>query len=379
MNRKRGLAGLAVSAVVVLAVGWSVRGAKAQSGAPATAKTAEQQFKNIQVLKSVPADQIFPTMQFISISLGVECEFCHVEGAFDKDDKDKKKKARDMMRMMITINQENFDGHRVVTCYSCHRGSNAPVGTPIISDLVPKETPGEIRKGGVVEAKLPPADQIVETYVKALGGAAAIDKIFSRTQKGKIQFAGGEFPIDVSTKDGDKRISFTHMPEGDNITAFDGSEGWLIAPGRPGLREMHGSDLDAAGMDADLHFATHLKQMFSETHVEQGEKIGDHETYLVIGKREHNTPVKLYFDQQSGLLVRLVRFGETALGLLPTQIDYSDYRQAEGVQVPFHWMLARANGRFTIQVSEMQQNVPVDDAKFVKPPQPPDSGKGRGH
>jgi hypothetical protein len=369
MNRKRRLAGLAVAAAVVLAVGWSVRGAKAQSGAPG---------KNIQVLKDVPADQIFPTMQFISISLGVECEFCHVEGAFDKDDKDKKKKARDMMRMMITINQENFDGHRVVTCYSCHRGSNAPVGTPIISDLVPKETPGEMRKGGVVQAKLPPADQIVETYVKVLGGAAAIDKISSRTQKGKIQFAGGEFPIDVFTKDGDKRISFTHMPEGDNITAFNGSEGWLIAPGRPGSREMHGSDLDAAGMDADLHFATHLKQMFSETHVEQGEKIGDHETYLMIGKRENNT-VKLYFDQQSGLLVRLVRFGETALGLLPTQIDYSDYRQADGVEVPFRWTLARANGRFTIQVGDMQQNVPVDDAKFVKPPPPPDSGKGPGH
>jgi photosynthetic reaction center cytochrome c subunit len=375
MTWHRRLVTLVVASAVVLAVGWSVRGAKAQSAAT---KTAEQQFKNIQVLKGIPADQVFPTMQFITVSLGVECEFCHVEGAFDKDDKDKKKKARDMMRMMFAINKDNFEGHREVTCYSCHRGSTDPVGIPIISDLAPKEVPGEVRKGGVVQAKLPPADQILDSYVTALGGAAAVDKITSRTQKAKIQFAGGDFPTDVYTKDGDKRISLMHMPEGDSVTAYNGHEGWLTAPGRPGLREMHGADLDGAAMDADLHLATHLKQMFTETRVEAGEKIGDHETYLVIGQRENNTPVKLYFDQQSGLLLRLVRFGETALGRLPTQIDYSDYRLADGVQVPFRWTLARANGRFTIQVSEMQQNVPVDDAKFVKPPPAPENGKGPG-
>jgi len=379
MNGKARWVVLIAGGVVALVIGWSIGGANAQSDASGMTKTAEQQFKNIQVLKGVPADQIFPTMQFVSVSLGVECEFCHVEGAFDKDDKDKKKKARDMMRMMITINQENFDGHRVVTCYSCHRGNNQPVGTPIIGDLEPKEAPGEVRKGGVVRAKVPPAEQILDSYVKALGGAEAVDKIASRTQKGKIQFAGGEFPIDAFTKDGDKRISLMHMPEGDSITAYNGKEGWLTAPGRPGLREMRGSELDGAAMDADLHFATHLKQMFSETHAEPGEKIAERDTYLVIGKRENNTPVKLYFDQQSGLLLRLVRFGETALGWLPTQIDYSDYRRADGIQVPFRWTLARANGRFTVQVREMQQNVPVDDAKFVKPPPPPDNGKSPAH
>ena len=377
MNLNRQSAAL-VATAVVLAVGWSVRGVRAQSPA---AKTADQQFKNIQVLKGVPAEQIFPTMQFISISLGVECEFCHVAGAFEKDDKDNKKYAREMMRMMFAINKDNFEGHREVTCYSCHRGNNKPVGTPIISDLVPKEAAGEMRKGGVVQAKLPTAEQIFDSYVKALGGAAAVDKITSRTMKGKIQFGGNEFPIDIFTKDGGQRISLTHMPDGDNVTAYNGHEGWMAAPGRP-LREMHGADLDGAAMDADLHLATRLKQMFRETKVEAGEKIADHETYLVTGQREGDTPVKLYFDQQSGLLLRLMRFGETALGRLPTQIDYSDYRQTDGVQVPFRWTLARANGRFSIQVSELQQNVPVDDARFVKPAPPPpptDGGKGPPH
>ena len=131
---------LAIMAFVV-ACGFVARGAKAQTSAsphaPDSAQTAtnspepkkaEEQFKNIQVLKGVPAEQIFPTMQFITASLGVECEFCHVQNAFEKDDKKTKQTARKMMEMMFAINQDNFEGHREVTCYSCHRGSAHAAG-----------------------------------------------------------------------------------------------------------------------------------------------------------------------------------------------------------------------------------------------------------
>ena len=188
--------------------------------------------------------------------------------------------------------------------------------------------------------------------------------------KGVITFGDRNVPIDIYSKDPDKRISFTHTPDGDSITAFDGHEGWLGFPGRP-ARDMHGLELDAAGMDADLHFPAHLKAMFTEAEVHGTEKIGDQETYLVIGEREGKPPLRLYFDQHSGLLLRLVRYSESPLGRLPTQIDYTDYRDAAGVKIPFRWTLARPNGRFSIQVSEAQPNVPVDDAKFAKPPAPP--------
>src|SRR5580700_11615961 len=122
--------------------GFVMSGAKAQSGAPAAnaagPKKAEEQFKNIQVLKGIPADQLIPGMQFITASLGVECQFCHVEGAFEKDDKKAKQTARKMMEMMFAINKENFEGHREVTCYSCHRGSTDPVGTPLVMGDEPK-------------------------------------------------------------------------------------------------------------------------------------------------------------------------------------------------------------------------------------------------
>ncbi len=139
---------------------------------------------------------------------------------------------------------------------------------------------------------------------------------------------------------------------------------------------MHGGDVEGAAIDADLHLATHLKAMFSELKVRGTEKVGDTEAYVVVGQREGRTPIQLYFDTQTGLLVRMLRFGETALGQLPVQIDYADYRATDGVKIPYRWTLARPSGRFTIQVSEVKQNVPVDEAKFAKPALPPESSKG---
>jgi photosynthetic reaction center cytochrome c subunit len=389
MRGKRNLIVL-IGIIAFVAVGGIVMGgAKGQSaGAPAQAsaagpKKAEEQFKNIQVLKGIPADQLIPGMQFITASLGVECEFCHVEGAFEKDDKKPKQTARKMMEMMFAINKDNFEGHREVTCYSCHRGSADPVGMPPVMVEEPKGETGEASKGEAKkvedgrgeagegkEPSGPPPDQLFDKYLQAVGGADAIEKTTSRVMKGTITFGDRNIRVEIFAKDPDKRVSFTHTPEGDSVTAFDGHEGWLAFPGRP-VRDMHGPDVDAAAMDADLQFAVHLKGMFSETRLRGTEKIGDHEAYAIVGVREGKTPLRLYFDEQSGLLLRLVRFGETPLGRLPTQIDYADYREADGVKIPFRWTLARPGGRFTIQISDVKQNVPVDDAKFAKPPAPP--------
>ena len=381
MNAKRaivpGSIGLVLACLITAAMAQSAATphapAPGQTAANATGtKKAEEQFKNIQVLKGIPADQLFPTMQFITASLGVQCDFCHVQGAFEKDDKKTKQAARKMMEMMIAINADNFDGHRAVTCNTCHNGTTKPQAIPAVMTEEPREKeamgapkPPEVGNAGATAG--PTAEQLLDKYVQAVGGSVAIDKVTSRIMKGTIDFGGKSLPIDIYSKNPDKRISFTHTPEGDSITAFDGHEGWLGTPGRPGAREMHGSELDAASIDADLHLATHLKTMFRELQVQGSESIGGHEAYVVVGQREGEPPLRLYFDEQSGLLVRLVRYGDTALGLLPTQIDYADYHDTNGVKIPYRWTLARPSGRFTIQVTDVKQNVPVDDAKFAKP------------
>jgi hypothetical protein len=352
--------------------------------APGGTKKAEEQFKNIQVLKGIPADQLFPTMQFITASLGVECDFCHVQNAFEKDDKKSKQTARKMMEMMFALNKDNFEGHREVTCYSCHRGNPKPLAIPVVMAEEPKLTVGEPHHAGEntksadpKEPSGPTADQLIDKYLQAAGGASAIEKVTTRVMTGTIDFGGRSLPIDIYSKEPDERISFTHMQDGDSVTAFNGHEGWLGSPGHP-PREMNASDMDGASVDADLHLAAHLKKMFSAMHVRGSEKIGDRDVFVVVGQRDGKPPIELCFDQQSGLLLRLVRYGETALGWLPTQIDYSDYRDTNGVKVPYRWTLARPSGRFTIQVSDLKQNVPVDDAKFVKPAPAAAQGQAAG-
>jgi hypothetical protein len=130
---------------------------------------------------------------------------------------------------------------------------------------------------------------------------------------------------------------------------------------------MSTAEADAARLDADLQFALHLKETFQQFRVGRPEKIGEAQCVTVVAIRKDQPPVRLWFDETSGLLVRMVRFVETPLGRNPTQIDYADYRDVEGVKTPLRWTIARPNGRFTIQVTDVQQNVPVDDAKFAKP------------
>jgi photosynthetic reaction center cytochrome c subunit len=143
---------------------------------------------------------------------------------------------------------------------------------------------------------------------------------------------------------------------------------------------MNADEIAGARLDADLHFPAGVKTLASKWMVSPGEKIDGHDTIQVVGRAEGRPPLKLFFDAQTGLLLRLVRYNETPLGRLPTQIDYSDYREADGVKVPYRWALARPGNRFTIQVEELHQNVPVDEAKFTPPsPPPPPDQKPAGH
>jgi photosynthetic reaction center cytochrome c subunit len=362
-----------------LAVLFAFTGARAQSTPPqasasnaAAPKLAEQEFKNIQALKGIPSDQLIPAMQFIAASLGVECEYCHVARAFDKDDKKPKVTARKMIAMMMAINKENFEGHRVVTCYSCHRGSAAPVGIPIITDEEPKPAAAEGKQPGEEKPVLPAADQLLDKYLSSVGGAAALQKITTRVEKGSLtMFGDRHVPVEVFAKAPDKRYSVMHLPGGDSVTAYNGKVGWQsINSQPPRVRMSTPAENAAASIDADIYFPAHLKSLYEKFQVQPGEKISGRDTYLVIGEREGQPPIKLYLDTESGLLLRLVRYAESPLGRLPTQVDYADYRDANGVKIPFRWTLARPGNRFTIQVDDVQQNVPVDDAKFVPPPPP---------
>ena len=330
-------------------------------------KTAEQVYKNIQQLKGTPADQLSAAMQFISASLGVECEACHVPGKFDADDKSNKKTAREMMAMTAAINKDSFHGQRQVTCYSCHRGSLRPVATPPVqdSDTAMRPTPPTPPAAGAPPA--PTVDDIINKYLAAVGGADKMKTITSRAMKGTVSAMGSESAIDLYTKAPNKRVSISHpSPTSDSYTAFDGTVGWMASTGRP-AREMAPTEAFAASLDADFYLVAHFKELFPQIRRGRPAEVAGAMCETISGSKPGQPPVVLYFDQKTGLLLRLVRSAETPMGRMPTQIDYADYRELDGVKTPWRWTLARTNGRFTIQLKEVKNNVPIDDAKFARP------------
>jgi hypothetical protein len=283
-----------------------------------------------------------------------------------------------MMQMMFAINQENFERKREVTCYSCHHGSPHPVATPIIAEAGTQPVPENLPEGDEHEAipsDIPSAEQIVAKYLDALGGASAVGKLSTRVEKGTINLGGRAFPVDIFTKVPGKRVSIIHLPNGDNITAYDENSGWTSSPNRP-VHDLPSGEVISSRAEVDLQLAIHRKQMFSELRTGKPQKIGDHEVYVVSAINPGEPPLKFYFDEHSGLLLRIVRYVESPLGRNPTRIDYADYRDLGGVKIPFQRTIARPGSRVTIQIEETHDNLSVDDSKFARPadsalPKPP--------
>ena len=352
-----------VFAIAAAFAAFTAPALNAQTSAP---QTAEQVYKNITELKGTPADQLGPAMNFISSSLGVECNFCHVQGKMDADDKPAKKTAREMIAMTNEINKSAFKGQRQVTCYSCHNGKGHPASMPPVmeSDAAPKPPAPPAPAAGSAPAA-PTADQIVEKYVAALGGADALKKVTSRSMQGVIVTNGNESAIELLAKAPNKRISITKMGTGESMTAFDGTAGWMGSTGRP-ARAMSDTESDAAGLDAEFALALRLKELFPQLRRGRPDTINGTPVEVLTGMRQGKAPVRLYFDQNTGLLLRMVRYAETSMGRMPTQIDYADYRTVDGIKVACKWTLSRPNGRFTIQIKDVKQNVAIEDAKFAK-------------
>ncbi len=338
-----------------------------QTVAPGAEKKAGEAFKNVQVLKDIPANQLIPAMQFITSSLGVQCEYCHVENAFEKDDKKTKQIARKMMQMQFAIDTNNFDGKQMVTCNSCHRGNPKPTAIPAIPQAQPHLLAEAVEPEQSNPTSLPKPEEIVTKYITALGGEAAISKLTTLHESGTFEAGGRHFPVEIFVQSPDHIAVVTHWPNGDSSTVFNGQTGWSVFPGRP-ARPMTPADTDASRMDADLHFALDLTKMFSELRTESEPPVsGRGETLKISAQRQGIPPVELYFDGQSGMLVRAVRYAQSALGRNPTQIDYSDYRDVNGVKLPFHWTSATPTGKFSIQLQSADANVAIPASVFAKP------------
>jgi photosynthetic reaction center cytochrome c subunit len=374
-------------ACLLLGVAQTNTQASGQAAPQQKPQMAEDVFKNVQVLKGISVDEFMGTMGFIAASLSMNCVDCHViasasDVARFADDTPAKQTARKMILMVKNINTANFGGVREVTCYSCHRGSDRPKVTPSLEDQYgtpPPDDPDEIEITGETP-KGPSADQIFAKYIQAIGGTQQVAKLTSFTAKGTYQGFDTDSeknpmaPAELYAKAPDQRTLIVHMSNGDSIRTYDGHAAWATSIGTllplPVLA-LTGGNLEGARLDAELSFPSQIRQVLTNLRVD-ATTIADADVEVVLGTSPARSPVKLFFDKKSGLLVRLVRYTNTPIGMNPTRIDYSDYRLVAGVKIPFHWTVTWTDGRSTVQLSEVKPNQPIDAAKFAKPsPAPP--------
>jgi photosynthetic reaction center cytochrome c subunit len=340
---------------------------------------AEEIFRNIQVMKGIPVNQFMDTMGFFSAALGLNCTGCHVAESLQNLDKfaediPRKRMARQMIRMVDGMNKANFGGRRALTCYTCHRGTQVPETIPSLVEQynVPPEDANriEIVLDGPTE---PTADQILDKYIQALGGPERLTALTSFAATGTIEGYDTyhvKVPVEIYAKAPRQRTLISHAQNGDSVTVFDGRAGWVAAADRPSplLPQLPGAELDAAKLDADLCFPGGIKQALSQWRVGfPVTAIDDQEVNVVQGIGAGKSRFKLYFNENTGLLVRQVRYSDTPVGIVPTQVDYSDYRDVAGVKMPFHIVITWTDGQSDIKLTDVKPNVAVDAAKFAKP------------
>lgn len=349
--------------------------------------TAGEFFKNVKILSNLPVNEFMTTMGFFSASLGYSCENCHgADTGWDNyatDNQEKKQTARRMILMMTAINKTYFGGKQVLTCYTCHRGGDQPTITPNLAALYspPPEEPKDI----VPQAKgAPSVDEILGKYVATLGGPDRLANLTSFVATGTVIGYGVDAEkqrFEIYAEGPGRRTTIIHSPAGDNVTTLDGSSGWVAGAQIAGpeipvpVLALSGGDLEGLKLEANLSFPNSLKQAFTQWRVGFQTDINDRQVQVVQGSSPSAGLATFYFDAESGLLVRVMRYTDSYVGRFPTQIDFSDYREVSGVKVPFKWTVVWLDGKQTFELADIKTNVPIDEAKFAKPSASPRQAK----
>jgi len=339
-------------------------------------RPAEQVYKNIKVMTGVPASQIVEGMHVIKAALGVTCEHCHIQGQMDRDDLPTKNKARAMYLMMSEINRANFGGRQLVTCVTCHRGHATPANVPDLPSPPVADVEADL------QVRLPSVDQILSKYITALGGEQAMRKVTTRVIVATQEVPtgpGGTIPVPAKLERSLKAPNLVlDVFVTDKFTisdGFDGTAQWT--KGQNGVVNAltpGGIDGDRAERAAAFYEPLTLKGQYSSMRVDGIERVNGHDAYVVTGVPAANTPEKLYFDTQTGLLLRKSTYIDAMSGRSPYQVDFDDYRNTgSGVKIPFVVRMLPATPRTelstqaTLRITSVKDNVPIDDAKFVKP------------
>jgi hypothetical protein len=326
-------------------------------------ETAGQKFKNVKVLKDMPADDMGKVMNIMSESLGVNCDFCHYGYEFEKEGKEEHEVSRKMIRMTWEINRQYFEGKQEVSCSTCHNGRPHPLSVP---NLNPGETVERRQKQP--ETK-PSVDAILEKYGRAIGVRG------SRASKGlgsgryitalRLEPDGTQEKEEIWQKPGKLVISTFYPPSYTVTEGYDGTNAWKTS--NTDLIKLKEDEIEQIRRTAELFAAIDLKAVYSKLEFGALEKISGRDVYMLRATSRTGARERLFFDVQTGLLVRRTASSPTILGAFIYQVDYNDYKDFGGVKLPVTTRVAMPGISFTRKILKVKNNAGVDDARFRVP------------
>ncbi len=364
-------------ATVTLGITWAIgvnyRPVAAQ-GAGGNEPRMEDVYENVQSFNGQPAHLMMPTMYYFEAALGVGCGHCHDGNNTqrDLDTNEVKDVARQMVAMVDVLNENSFDGEQQVTCFTCHQGQATPTGVPkVINAEVP------LRVDSTVTVPPPPAipsitaTAIFDKYIAAMGGTSALQNVPSLTAAGTVTQGrlGRNFAaqrLEISTKTPSMRLTATQAGQNQNLVAYSGSAGW-VRGGNGNVRDLRPDELESNRLEDAFNLPAQIKELILEPTVDNPEVVDNRELYVVTGHTRNQPLVKLYFEKDTGMLVRLVYSIDTTVGPYPTQIDYRDYREVDGRTVPYSWVVSQSRGRDFTYVMQNVRAADVEDSTFARP------------
>jgi photosynthetic reaction center cytochrome c subunit len=313
------------------------------------APTCEQVYKNIKVFKGVPASDLIPAMEFMSASLNYECTDCHDPKDYSVDTRTKDT-AREMVLMQRDIDTKNFNGRNQVTCMTCHRGSEHPVGTPIM--------PGVAFRHERTSTTLKPEDIFAMEIAAAGGLSAPLVRTGTLTAPNDATHKIEKTPLEFVQTEGGKY----RLVANDRKIGSDGSHTWY--GGYP-MTDEPAATFERMGR------AWRSKDAFAglqDVVVSGQDKIGKADVIVIRGSRPSTSSTEeLYFESKTNLLLRMVNIRPSPLGNVVSSIDYSNYKPIKGAKVPMKVVATFAGGgsQWIMEFKDARLDPSIGDAAFV--------------
>jgi len=213
------------------------------------------------------------------------------------------------------------------------------------------------------------AEQVLEKSIQATGGRAAGEKLTSTVTKGTVELVaqGIQGTVEIYAKAPNKLLVVQNLQGiGEFNQGYDGQVGWSQNPFQ-GTRELQGVELAILKREATFNAELKWRELYEKVELVGREKVGEQEAYVVRLTASQGKPVTCYYDTQTFLLLRQDEVVEGEMGTITGETYYSDYREVDGVKVPFHLKQKAPFGEEVITITEVKNNVEISDAKFAKP------------